>query len=45
MKNERGIRVPEKLRDKIKRAALAKKMGMAEYLDSVVPEIHFVELK
>ena len=44
MENQRGIRVPEKLRNKIKKAALAKNMKLYEYLDSIVPEIAMVEL-
>ena len=44
MENQRGIRVPERLRDKIKKAALANKMKLYEYLDSIVPEIKMVEM-
>jgi len=44
MENQRGIRVPEALRDKIKKAALAKGMTLYEYLDSIVPEIKMVEM-
>lgn len=44
MENQRGIRVPERLRDKIKKAALAKNMTLYEYLDSIVPEIQMVEM-
>ena len=34
---ERGIRVSERLKDKIKLAATLKKMTMVDYLDSIVP--------
>lgn len=45
MENERGIRVPGKLRDKIRVAAFSRHMTMAEYLDSIVPEIKLVEME
>ena len=45
MKSDRGIRVPEELKNKIKRAALKNKMSMAAYLDSIVPEIKMEEVE
>ena len=45
MQKERGIRVPERVKNKIKRAALAKNMTMVDYLDSIVPEIKMEEVK
>ena len=44
MENECGIRVSKSLRDKIKRAAVANKMSMANYLNTIVPEIKMVEM-
>jgi len=43
MLNERGIRVPEKLKNKIKRAAVFNNMKIYEYLDSIVPDIRVEE--
>ncbi len=45
MLNERGIRVPEKLKNKIKRAAVFNNMKIYEYLDSIVPDIRVDEDK
>ena len=45
MENERGIRVSESLKNKIKRAALKNNMTMVAYLDSIVPEIKMDEVK
>jgi hypothetical protein len=45
MLNERGIRVPEALKNKIKRAAMMKNMTMIEYLETVIPDIEMVEVK
>ena len=45
MINERGIRVSERLKNKIKRAAIANDMTMVDYLDSIVPEIKMEEIK
>ena len=45
MQNEVGVRVPERLKNKIKRAALAHDMTMIDYLDSIVPEIKMEEIK
>lgn len=45
MKNERGIRVSESLKNKIKRAALKNNMSMVDYLDSIIPEIKMEEVK
>jgi hypothetical protein len=45
MENERGIRVPERLKDKIKLAATVNKMSMVDYLDSVVPNFTVDEKK
>lgn len=42
MEKECGIRVSEKLRNKIKKAALAENMSMVDYLDSIVPEVTMV---
>lgn len=42
MEKECGIRVSERLRNKIKKAALAKGMSMVAYLDSIVPDIKMV---
>ncbi len=39
MLNERGIRVPEELKNKIKRAAVFNNMKIYVYLDSIVPDI------
>jgi hypothetical protein len=44
-KIERGIRVPEKLKNKIKLAATVKNMSMVQYLDSVVPDMVVEEKK
>jgi predicted DNA binding CopG/RHH family protein len=44
MEKECGIRVSERLRNKIKKAALAKNMSMVDYLESIVPEIKMVEM-
>jgi hypothetical protein len=44
MEKECGIRVSERLRNKIKKAALAKSMSMVDYLESIVPEITMVEM-
>jgi hypothetical protein len=45
MEKERGIRLPESLKNKIKRAALKNNMSMVAYLDSIVPEIRMEEVK
>lgn len=45
MEKERGIRLPESLKNKIKRAALKNNMTMVAYLDSIVPEIKMEEVK
>jgi len=45
MINERGIRVSEQLKNKIKRAAIANGMTMVAYLESIVPEIKMEEIK
>ena len=45
MEKECGIRVSEKLKNKIKRAALHNNMSMVAYLDSIVPEIKMEEVK
>lgn len=44
MEKECGIRVSERLRNKIKKAALAKGMSMVAYLDSIVPETTIIEV-
>ena len=44
MINERGIRLSERLKNKIKRAAISKNMTMSAYLDSIVPEIKMEEV-
>lgn len=44
MEKECGIRVSERLRNKIKKAALAKSMSMVDYLESIVPDITMVEM-
>jgi hypothetical protein len=36
---ERNIRVPTKLKDKIKLAAFSKGMTMVGYLESIVPDL------
>lgn len=43
--NERGIRVPERLKNKIKIAATVKNMSMVQYLDSIVPDMIVEEKK
>jgi len=45
MEKERGIRMPEHLKDKIKLAATVKKMSMVDYLDSIVPTFTVDEKK
>jgi hypothetical protein len=45
MEKERGIRLPENLKDKIKLAATARKMTMINYLDSIVPNLTVEEKK
>jgi hypothetical protein len=45
MEKERGIRVSESLKNKIKRAALANNMTMCAYLDSIVPKIVMEEVR
>ena len=45
MEKERGIRVSERLKNKIKRAAISHNMTMVAYLDSIVPEIKMEEVK
>ena len=45
MKNERGIRVSEVLRNKIKRAALKDGLSMVDYLNKIVPETEITEIK
>jgi hypothetical protein len=42
MEKECGIRVSERLRNKIKKAALVNNMSMVDYLDSIVPEVIMV---
>lgn len=43
MKEECGIRVSKRLRNKIKRAAISKNMTMVAYLDSIVPDVKMWE--
>lgn len=45
MQKERGIRLPESLKNKIKKAALKNNMTMVAYLDSIVPEIRMEEIR
>jgi hypothetical protein len=45
MEQERGIRVSNKLKNKIKRAAIMNNMTMIAYLDSIVPEVKMEEVK
>jgi len=45
MEKECGIRMSERLRTKIKKAALEKNMSMVDYLDSIVPEIKMVVME
>ena len=45
MEKESGIRMPERLKDKIKLAATVKKMTMVDYLDSIVPTFTMDEKK
>jgi hypothetical protein len=45
MEQERGIRVSNKLKNKIKRAAIMNNMTMVAYLDSIVPEVKMEEVK
>jgi hypothetical protein len=45
MEQERGIRVSNKLKNKIKRAAIMNNMTMIAYLDSIVPEVKMEEIK
>jgi hypothetical protein len=45
MEKERGIRVPERLKDKIKLAATVNKMTMVDYLDRIVPNYSVDEKK
>lgn len=45
MEKERGIRVSERLKNKIKRAAISHNMTMVAYLDYIIPEIKMEEVK
>jgi hypothetical protein len=45
MEKERGIRMPERLKDKIKLSATVKKMTMVDYLDAIVPTFTMDEKK